>query len=187
LDLIGLATRIVFATTNIDYGRKAYAIRGKAEESRLSYEDGIAQALTVFQEAQASADPRTIILAEYTFLSQELQLCPETDKGALVSLTKAVQAFDDAFLALKVVEEKTLYYISESLIPHHEAYRYHGFPMDSFLVACKSHITRLNNFLRTPGIDPIEKTLLKQRLANLTTAQNSYVELQKKAMTKEEK
>ena len=36
--------------------------------------------------------------------------------------------------------------------------------------------------LRTPGIDPIEKDLLKQRFANLSTAQNDYMEKQKKAM-----
>ena len=32
------------------------------------------------------------------------------------------------------------------------------------------------------GIDPIEKELLKQRLSNLSTAQSSYIEKQKKAM-----
>jgi hypothetical protein len=31
-------------------------------------------------------------------------------------------------------------------------------------------------------LDPIEKSLLKQRLANLPTAQNSYIEKQKKAL-----
>jgi hypothetical protein len=36
--------------------------------------------------------------------------------------------------------------------------------------------------LRTPGIDLIEKALLKQRLANLPTAQNAYIEKQKKAL-----
>jgi hypothetical protein len=36
--------------------------------------------------------------------------------------------------------------------------------------------------LRTPGVDPIEKTLLKQRLANLPTAQNGYMEKQKKVL-----
>ena len=36
-----------------------------------------------------------------------------------------------------------------------------------------------------PRIDPIEKSLLKQRLANLPSAQNGYIEKQKKALTKE--
>ena len=37
--------------------------------------------------------------------------------------------------------------------------------------------------LRTPGIDPIEKSLLKQRLINLPAAQNGYIEKQKKVLS----
>ena len=66
--------------------------------------------------------------------------------------------------------------------PHHKDYRVSGFPKDSFHIACDSHKTRIKNILRAPGIDPIEKSLLKQRLANLPTAQNGYVEKQKKAL-----
>ena len=44
-----------------------------------------------------------------------------------------------------------------------------------------SHRTRLQNILRSPGIDPIEKSLLKQRFANLATAQSGYIEKQKQA------
>jgi hypothetical protein len=36
--------------------------------------------------------------------------------------------------------------------------------------------------LRFSGIDPIEKTLLKQRHDNLAAAQQGYVEKQKKAL-----
>jgi hypothetical protein len=36
--------------------------------------------------------------------------------------------------------------------------------------------------LKTPGIDPIEKALLKQRFANLPAAQNGYIEKQKLTM-----
>jgi hypothetical protein len=38
---------------------------------------------------------------------------------------------------------------------------------------------------RTPGLDPIEKALLKQRFANLSAGQGGYVEKQKKALAKE--
>jgi hypothetical protein len=44
LDLIGLASKIVEVVTNIDSGRKGFATRGKAEEGRVSYESGIAEA-----------------------------------------------------------------------------------------------------------------------------------------------
>ena len=148
----GLITRITDAAANIDAGRKGFAIRGKTEEGRISYETGIAEALSAFKEAQTTADPQTMILAEYTFLTQELEFCDKSDKDSLNSLTKAIQSFDDAFLALTVVEDSTLYQVTEKTIPHDQKYRVGGgFPKDSFHIACSSHITRIKNMLQTPG------------------------------------
>jgi len=110
-----------------------------------------AAALSIFKEVQASADPQTIILAEYAFLSQELQFCSENDKDTLSSLTQAVQSFDDAFLALKVVEDKTLYQGAENTHPHSRKYRISGYPKDSYHIACLAHKTRLQNILRAPA------------------------------------
>jgi hypothetical protein len=166
----------------IDSGRKGFATRGKAEEGRISYEKGITEALNAFKDIQTSLDSQTIILAEYTFVSQELQLCLEIDKDTFSSLTQAVQSFDDAFLAIHVVEDSVLYQGADKTHPHSKKYRISGFPKDAFHIACISHKTRLQNILRAPGIDPIEKALLKQRFSNLTTAQNSYIEKQKKAI-----
>jgi hypothetical protein len=128
---IGLINSIYDAAAAIDFGRKGFAIRGKAEEGRVSYETGIAVALSAFRDAASTADPETIILAEYTFLSQELQFCNENDKAALISLTQAKRGFYDAFLAIKVVEEKTHYHAVDDTTPHHKDYRYYGFPLDS--------------------------------------------------------
>ena len=181
MDLTGLTLDISDAVINIVSGRKGFATRGKAEEGRLSYEKGIAQALSAFQEAKATADPETIILAEYTFLSQELEFCEKTDKDTLSSLTQAIQSFDDAFLALKAVEG--LHYEAvEQATPHSGKYRVSGFPKDAFHIACIGHKTRLQNILRTPGLDLIEKALLKQRFVNLSAGQGGYVEKQKKAL-----
>jgi len=182
LELIGLVDRITTATASIDAGRKGFATRGKAEEGRISYEKGISNAMTAFQEAQATADPQTMILAEYTFLTQELEFCEKSDKDSINSLTQALKSFDDAFLALQAVEEDG-YKTSDKTFPHHKDYRFGGYPKDSFHIACQSHITRIKNILRAPGIDPIEKALLKQRLINLPAAQNGYIEKQKKALT----
>ena len=179
----GLVNSIYTATINIDFGRKGFAIRGKEQEGRISYEDGISEAMTAFEEAQSTADPHILILAEYTFISQELQFCEKTDKDSINSLTKAIQSFDDAFLALEAVEEAG-YKTVDKAFPHIKEYRISGFPKDSFHIACSSHKTRLKNILRAPGIDPIEKALLKQRFSNLATAQGGYVEKQKKAMGK---
>jgi hypothetical protein len=176
-----LANRIYRAALFIDTGRKGFATRGKEQKGRISYEDGISEAMTAFQEAQASSDPQILILAEWTFLGQEFQLCDKADKDTHDSLTKAISSFDDAFLALKAVEG--LHYEAvEQATPHNGKYRVSGFPKDSFHIACTSHKTRLQNILRAPGIDPIEKTLLKQRLANLYTAQGGYMEKQRKAL-----
>jgi len=182
LDKIGLISNIYQAAINIDFGRKGFATRGKAEEGRISYEDGICTALSAFQEAQSTADPQTIILAEYTFLSQELEFCDKNDKESFKSLTIAIQSFDDAFLALEVVDEKTLYKAVERAIPHDRKHRVKGFPKDSYHIACDSHKTRLQNILRSPGLDIIEKALLKQRYINLFAGQGGYVERQKKIL-----
>ena len=58
MEIIGLIDSITTATASIDAGRKGFATRGKAEEGRIFYERGIAEALTAFKEAQATADPR---------------------------------------------------------------------------------------------------------------------------------
>ena len=176
----GLISSIYDAALAIDYGRKGFATKGKAEEGRISYETGIAQALSSFQKAEATADPQIIILAEYTFLTQELEFCEDTDKDSKTSLTKAIQSFDDAFLALTIVDDKTLYQAVDKTHPHDKKYRVSDFPKDSFHIACISHKTRLQNILRAPGIDNIEKSLLKQRFVNLSAAQGGYIEKQKK-------
>jgi len=181
LDLTGLASSIAEAALAIDYSRKGFAIRGKAEEGRISYETGISLALSTFRDAQSTVDPHIIILIEYTFLVQELQFCEESDTDSFSSLTQAIQSFDDAFLALKAVEDTTLYQGVELAIPHTKKYRLSGFPKDAFHIACIAHRTRIQNILRTPGVDPIEKALLKQRFANLSTAQSGYIEKQRKA------
>ena len=181
MDQTGFLSNIYEAALAIEFGRKGFATRGKAEEGRISYEKGIAIALSTFRDVQSTIDPQTIILIEYTFLVQELQFCGETDTDALSSLTQAVQSLDDAFLAIKAVEDDTLYHGAELTHPHSKKYRISGYPKDSFHIACIAHRTRLQNILRSPGIDPIEKALLKQRFANLSTAQAGYIEKQKKA------
>ena len=181
MELTGLIDKIYAATINIDFGRKGFATRGKAEEGRLSYERGISGALSVFRDAQSSYDPHAIVLVEYTFLNQELQFCEEADTDSISSLTQAIQSFKDALSALKAVEESN-YEIAEQIFPHNPKYRTSGFPKDSFHIACIAHRTRIQNILRSPGIDPIEKALLKQRFANLSTAQNGYIEKQKKVL-----
>jgi hypothetical protein len=160
LDLNLLANRIGEAAALIDAGRKCFTIDGKEHEGRILYEDGIERAMIAFQDAQKSADPQTIILAEYAFLTQEFQLCNKSDKDSIDSLTKALISFDDAFLALQAVEG-SYYKVADLVIPHYGKHRVNSFPKDAFHIACESHKTRLQNILRTPGLNLIEKELLK--------------------------
>jgi len=183
LDAIGYSNSITNAVIQIDAGRKGFATRGKEHEGRISYEEGISAAMSIFQEAQVSTDPQALIFAEYAFITQELELTPKSDKDTINSLKRAIKFFDDAFLALKTVEDEQQYQGVENATPHDKDYRFKGYPKDSFHIACSGHETRLKNILKSPGIDPIEKALLKQRLANMSTAQEAYVELQKKALS----
>ena len=48
MDLTGLIDKVYDAAQAIDFGRKGFAVRGKAEEGRLSYENGISRALSGF-------------------------------------------------------------------------------------------------------------------------------------------
>jgi hypothetical protein len=130
----GLVNRVYEAAANIDLGRKGFATIGKAEEGCISYEDGIATAVSAFREAQSTSDPQTIILAEYTFITQEMQFCDKSDKDSLSGLTQAIQSFDDAFRALQAVE-KPGYKTAEETYPQNGKYRVCGFPKDSFHIA----------------------------------------------------
>ena len=183
MELTGLIDSINDAAINIDYGRKGFAIRGKEQKGRIAYEKGISKAMSAFKQAQKSDDPQTIILAEYTFLAKELQLCDARDKNSLTSLTSAIESFDEAFLCLEIVENHAHYQIAEKTYSRRRDCRFKGFPKDAFHLACASHRTRLQNMLSATGLDLIEKSLLKQRAASLTTAQNNYVEKQSIALT----
>ena len=184
MDLTGLVHRVSSATLAIDSGRKGFAVRGKADAGRILYETGISEALSAFRDAQSTIDPYIIILIEYTFLNLEFQFCAKDDTDSLSSLTQAIQSFDDAFLAIKIVEDNILYQGVEQTYPHNDKYRVKNFLKDAYHIAMIAHKTRLRNMLRTPGVDPIEKALLKQRFANLATGQNGYMKKQEKVLNK---
>jgi hypothetical protein len=183
LDRIGLLNNIHVGASNIDEGRKGFAIPGRERQGRISYEDGLALAMSAFQEAQRSADPQTIILVEAAFLTQELQFCAKGDTDTRNSLTYALQAFRDALRALEVVEDAAGYKFAEMTYPTDLKKRVQGFPADALHQACASHNTRLRNILRSPGIEMLEKALLKQRAVNMKAAQGAYVEKQRQALS----
>jgi hypothetical protein len=179
-----LLNDVLAGAYDIDNGRKGFAVPGKERQGRVSYENGIALAMSAFQEAQRSADPQTLILAEVYFLTQELQFCAKVDTDTKNSLTYAIQSFRDALRSLATVEDAASYKIAETTHPTDPKKRVQGFPKDAFHQACGSHNVRLRNVLRTPGVDMLEKALLKQRAANMKAAQDAYVEKQRKALNR---
>ena len=182
MDLTGLLNSIVIGASDIDKGRKNLATDGLEHTGRLYYENGISATLECFKNSQISANPLIMILIELTFLQQEFQYCDESDNFSRSSLTKAIQSFEDALRSLKIVEDKTLYRGAEATYPTDDKYRYHGFPRDAVHLACAAHKTRLQNSLRVPGINMIEKSVITQRVANMSTIQAAYVEKQRKAL-----
>jgi hypothetical protein len=157
------------------------AANGNEHQGRLSYESGISSAMTCFREAQTAADCELLILAEETFLQQELQYCESADTITRNSLTQAIQSFEDALRSLDVVNRPAAYLEAEKTHPTTRN-RKHGFPQDAFHQACNAHRTRLSNSLRTPGINMIEKAVIQERMANMNTAVSCYIEKQQAAL-----
>jgi hypothetical protein len=68
MDLTSFINELSFYANAIDIGRKGLATDGEEHEGRISYERGISGTLTAFQQAQLTADPQTLIVAEYTLI-----------------------------------------------------------------------------------------------------------------------
>jgi hypothetical protein len=182
MEQIGLADKIIGCVADIDMGRKGFAIDGLEHEGRLSYERGIAAAAEAFDAALVTADPETLILSDSTYSEQELHFCDTADKQAQSSLTTAIRQFDDAIRSIEAVKDHAGYKIAEKTYSTAPKKRIQGCPLDVFHQTCQSHITRLNNTLRTPGINMTEKAVINQRIANMRAAQTAYLKLQMAAL-----
>jgi hypothetical protein len=168
----------------IEQGRKWLDSEGQESAGQISYRKGLAFACEAFKEVQTIAfnELDIFIIAEYTFSSQELQFCAPSDTKTITSLTTALRSFDEALLALKELEAGSTYGIVDRCFARRKEYRYKGMPKDAFHVACSGHKTRLDNSLRSPGVNATEKILLEQRYSNIATAQSIYCKKQRKAL-----
>ena len=184
MDRIGLIRDVYDSVENIDQGRKWLSTKGYEPNGRIIYEDGLSTAMDSFQAAQAHAvnDLKSLILAEKTFIMQELQFCDSSDMQAIASLERAINSFDDALRVLEVVSEPLLYDAVEKSYPTFGKHRYKGMPNDAFHTACTAHRTRIGNILKSPGINMNEKRLLSQRSSNMATAQSVYLDMQKTSL-----
>ncbi|MDR3325361.1 MAG: hypothetical protein LBS82_05185 [Spirochaetaceae bacterium] len=178
----GLSIDIANAAAKIARGRRGLEINGKAEAGLLDFQAGHALAKRTFQEAVASGDVELILLAEYLFVTQELAESEGDEPEGMASAEAALQSFDDAFLALKAVEEGAAYHIAEQTFPHHGQWRYNGLPRDAFHVAAIAHKTRLKNGLSRLGLPKLDRELAKTRVTALGAIQQVYVERQQAAL-----
>jgi hypothetical protein len=182
MDLIGLVNNTIKSVTQIDKGRKGLRTDGQEHEGRLYFEEGISNASSTFSQALSTGDPQVILATEEAFIEQELKYCSDDDIYSRSSLTQALQSFEDAFLCFESVIDQAGYKAAEKTWPHTPKYRVKNYPKDAFHLACISHRTRLHNVLRAPGINMIEKTVLEQRVANMTSAQAAYLGKQKEVL-----
>jgi hypothetical protein len=173
---------MAYAASLIINGRTARRTRGQAEQGLEDFEEGIALAMAAFTKADASSDPFLMLLAEYTFVVQELESGYPEEKEAIASYQAARNDFDDAFRALDVVNDTAIYHGVEKTFPRKSDYRHSGYPKDAFHVAYIGHRTRLQNTLKQIGIDPLERSFREKRIQSCPTAQTACVALQKKAL-----
>jgi len=181
MDRDGLITSVIESEMLIDEGRKWLDSEGFEAEGRLSYRLGLQRAIEAFGVIQthAETDLELLVLAEHSYLTQELQLCDPADTFGVNSIKQAIADCDDALLALTALNDPNLYRGAEMTHPHKAKYRYKEMPRDAFHITCISHRARISNSLRTTGLNLLEKELLKQRSANFTSAQAVYLEKQK--------
>ncbi len=161
-------------------GRRGLATVGAAEGGLASFMNGLLSAQVVFTEVHDNAanDIEAVVLVEQVYLTEERRYCRDTEKGVTASMTAGIVAFDDALRALEIAQDAATYRNAEATYSHLPEYRYKGMPKDAFHVACLAASTRLNNTLRTPGINDIERQIYDQRSKNMSAAQGAYLLIQ---------
>jgi hypothetical protein len=126
LDLAGLIGKIQVGVTTIYQGRQWLDTEGLEGEGRVSYKRGLVLAIEAFREIQEHviSDLDLLIIADYTFLGQELEFCDSADTNAITSLTKSIQEFDEAFCALDLLQNAETYKLLEKAFSHRPEFRY---------------------------------------------------------------
>jgi len=184
LDRNGFLDNVTKSVTFIYQGRDGLDTEGHTEEGRVNYHKGLRLGIDTFREIRAltSENLELPVACEYAFLNQELQFCAPADDRVRTSLSKAVEDFDGAFLALDVLQNTEGYHYVDKAMPRRAEFRYKGMPKDAFHVACAGHRARVDNILKAPGINLLEKALLKERRTTMQMVQTAYLDKQRRAL-----
>jgi hypothetical protein len=183
MEKTGLTDGIIKAVSDIADGRVSLRTVGKAEEGRGNFAKGLELGKKIFSEVKDCGDPELMLLAEYLFINQELESARAEENIGRASYQSAVHDFDDAFLSLRSVKDTAMYQGAENTHPHRAPFRYKGMPNDSFHIAYTGHYTRLQNKLKPIGIDPDEQILTELRMVVCKSAQEVYLEMQRRVLT----
>jgi hypothetical protein len=174
----GLSNDMYEAVSEMIKGRIGVQTDGTERDGRIAFEKGHVLARKAFAEAKATKDLTFILLAEYLFISQELAYSEDDEVEGRASAQKALADFDDAFLALKAVENKAAYAVADQTYPHKPPYRYRDMPKDAFQITLEGHRMRLRNSARRLGLPRLDRTLIQERIITCAAAQDLYFDKQ---------
>jgi hypothetical protein len=184
MERTGLTIGIIEAVSDIAKGRIGLRTKGQTEEGRGNFTEGLELGRQIFAEIKDCGDPELMLLAEYAFINQELEGARAEEKIGRASYEFAMHDFDDAFLSLKSANDATMYQGAENTYPHRSPFRHKGMPNDAFHIAYTGHYTRLQNKLKSIGIDPEEQILTELRMAVCRSAQEVYLRKQRTVLGK---
>ncbi|MDR3176660.1 MAG: hypothetical protein LBU06_09040 [Desulfovibrio sp.] len=151
-------------------------------KAAVDYLQGLAKTTAELRNIQSS-DIRTIVDMEILTLEHEKELYGGEDPTVIPSLQSAIDSLaKDVKGAINTAEIPEDY--RKAALTHSSKRQHHGVPIDGCHEAINSHITRLENRIRTVGVPVPEKSSLIARKENMKQAKLLYIAMQKKAICK---
>ncbi|MDR1241787.1 MAG: hypothetical protein LBM00_03225 [Deltaproteobacteria bacterium] len=149
-------------------------------KAAVDYLSGLAKTAAELRNIQ-SADIRTIVDMEILTLEHEKELYGGEDPTVIPSLQAAIDSLTkDVKRAINTAEVPEDY--RKAALTHSSKRQYHGIPIDGCHEAINSHITRLDNRIRTVGVSVPEKNSLVARKENMKQAKQIYITMQQQAL-----
>jgi hypothetical protein len=187
MDQIGLSKlykNLTQSTYTLYMGRQCFHVAGLEATGRLLFTASVAELLAIFKEIQLTQDPMIIITAEKIYLLQDIEFCNVSDKHTIKELERSLMYLNDALRSIETVKSASAYRHAETTHATEHRDKRGGVPKDVMHNACNINAKRIEQNGRTPGLSETEKDLMIQRKINLAAAKESYIIMQKQALTK---
>jgi hypothetical protein len=146
----------------------------------IAYAKGLELTLSTLKAINKASELDIMIRAEELLVEREIELNSTQDPAVLPSLKAAISDFAVIKNSVKTVKVPVDY--QKAATTYHSKKKAHGVIADGCHEALNSHITRLGNRMSAVGISIPEKSILRQRQANMRAAKELYIELQRKAL-----